>query len=280
MADNLRVTPRFLGRPGGRIAFDIEGPQGGPLVLCIPGMGDVRSTFRHLREPLVESGFRVACMDLRGHGDSDATFGRDRRNYDDAAAASDALALIEHLGGPAAIVGNSMGSGAAVIAAASRPDLVTALVLIGPFVRNTPQPLPMRWAFRVMMGGPWSSAVWLKYLPTLYPSRRGDDFDAHRARIAAALRRPGRAAAFRRTTRTDHSPAWQVVGKVRSPALVVMGEKDPDFPDPAAEASLVARTIGGRVHLVPGAGHYPQSEFPELTGPAVTQFLTGAVAGA
>jgi pimeloyl-ACP methyl ester carboxylesterase len=271
-----------LSRPGGSIAFDVTGPADAPLVVAIPGMGDVRSTFRHLRAPLVDAGLRVATMDLRGHGDSDATFGgsrRDAADYDDRAAASDALALIEHLGWPAAIVGNSMGAGAAVLAAAQRPDLVTALVLIGPFVRDVPQPAFTRLMFRAMMGGPWSSRVWLMYLPSLYPSRRDEDFAAHRKEIAESLRRPGHAAAFRRTTRTDHDPAWQAREKVQAPTLVVMGEKDPDFPDPAAEADLVATALGGEVLMVPGAGHYPQSEFPEVTGPAVTSFLQRHAAG-
>lgn len=69
-------------------------------------------------------------MDLRGHGGSDATFG----DYDDVAAATGSIALIEVLGGgPAVVVGNSMGAGAAAWAAAERPDLVAGLVLVGPF---------------------------------------------------------------------------------------------------------------------------------------------------
>ncbi|HET8588646.1 MAG TPA: alpha/beta hydrolase [Nakamurella sp.] len=272
MTNTESLPTQYLDRPGGRIAFDVAGPADGHLVVCIPGMGDLRSTFRHLRPELVKAGHRVATMDLRGHGDSDASFDA----YDDEAAASDAVALIEHLGGPAVLVGNSMGAGAAVIAAAQRPDLVTSQVLIGPFVRAVELPALMRWAFRLAMAGPWSTRVWLAYLPTLYPSRRGEDFQQHRAEIAAALRRPGRARAFRRTTRTDHTPAWEAARRVRIPTLVVMGSKDPDFPDPAAEAELAARTLGGTVLMVDGAGHYPQSEFAELTGPAVVQFLAGA----
>lgn len=266
----------YVDRPDGRIAFDVDGPATGPLVVCIPGMGDVRNTYRHLRPALTDAGCRVAVMDLRGHADSDATF----QAYDDEAAASDVLALLEHLGGPAVLIGNSMGAAAAVIAAATRPELVTALVLIGPFVRNVASPAPVRWAFRLAMGGPWSTRVWLAYLPKLYPSRRAEDFEQHRRDIAAALRRPGRAAAFRRTTRTDHAAAWEAATKVSLPTLVVMGEKDADFPDPAAEADVVARRLGGTVLMVPGAGHYPQSEFAQVTGPAVVDFMTGTVRGA
>ena len=93
----------------------------GPLVICIPGMGDLRSTYRFLVPTLVAAGYRVATMDLRGHGESSCVF----ESYDDEALASDVIALAESLGGPAVLIGNSMGAGAAVIAAAARPDLVT-----------------------------------------------------------------------------------------------------------------------------------------------------------
>jgi len=66
--------------------------------------------------------YRVAATDLRGHGDSDATFA----TYGDAETAGDVHALIEELGGPAVIVGNSMGAAAAVMVAADHPDLVRA----------------------------------------------------------------------------------------------------------------------------------------------------------
>ena len=127
-------TTAYLDRGDGRIAYDIAGS--GPLVLCVPGMADLRSTWRHLIPALVEAGFRVASMDLRGHGDSDTTFG----SYDDVAAASDIAALVEHLGGPAIVVGNSMGAAAAVIAAAQQPELIAGLALVGPFVRNPQGP--------------------------------------------------------------------------------------------------------------------------------------------
>jgi len=55
--------------------------------------------------------------------------------------------------------------------------------------------------------------------------------------------------------------------------LVVMGEKDPDFPDPKAEAEWIAGTLHGEVVMVPNAGHYPQSQRPDVTTDAVLHFL-------
>src|SRR5580693_1485215 len=94
----------MLDRDGSRIAYDVQGA--GPLVICAPGMGDIRQTFRYLVPALLDAGYRVATFDLRGHGESDTTF----TSYDDEAEASDILALAQHLGSPATVIGNSMGS--------------------------------------------------------------------------------------------------------------------------------------------------------------------------
>jgi pimeloyl-ACP methyl ester carboxylesterase len=263
-------APALLARDEGRIAYDVTGD--GPLVVCLPGMGELRSSYRYTVPALVEAGFRVATMDLRGHGDSDATFTR----YDDVAAGQDALALVEALGGPAVLVGNSMGAGAAAWAAAEQPDAVAGLALLGPFVRNAPVNPVMVWVFKLAMSGPWAGRMWLSYLPKLYPGRRPDDFAEHRNAIAASLRAPGHRAAFTATTRTSHAPVEARLSEVKAATLVVMGTADPDFPDPAAEAGWIAERLGAETVLVPDAGHYPQVERPEIVNPALVTFCREA----
>jgi pimeloyl-ACP methyl ester carboxylesterase len=262
---------QYIDRGEGRVAYDVRGR--GPLVVCLPGMGDVRFTYRVLAERLAAAGYRVATMDLRGHGDSDTTFSR----YDDVAAGQDALALIEHLsdasGASAVLVGNSMGAGAAVWAAAEQPGLVGGLVLVGPFVRNPPASAVQKLQLTLALQRPWGRASWLAYWKTLYPTSRPADFAEHRAKIAASLRRPGGWAAFKATTGTTHAPAEARLGDVHVPALVVMGTKDSDFPDPAAEARFIAGATGAEVLLVEGAGHYPHAELPDDVVPAVLALL-------
>ena len=60
---------------------------------------------------------------------------------------------------------------------------------------------------------------------------------------------------------------------VSAPTLIVMGEQDPDFPDPAAEGSWLAEALHGEVVMVADAGHYPQSQRPDVVTPAVVTFL-------
>lgn len=271
----------FLDRGPGRIAYDLSGPADGALVVCIPGMGELRSTFRFLVPALVEAGYRVATFDLRGHGDSDLGFDA----HDDVAAAADALALVEHLGGPAVLVGNSMGAGAAVWAAAERPDLVRGLALTGAFVRDPATGGALgaalaRAAFALLLARPWGPAAWRSYYTSLFPARKDGDWAAHRDAVTASLRRPGRWAAFRATTRTTHEPAHERLDRVAVPTLVVMGTKDRDWKDASAEGRFAADALRGRLLLVEGAGHYPHAEFPEQVSPAVVELVREAVARA
>jgi pimeloyl-ACP methyl ester carboxylesterase len=263
------TTSHFLQRPEGRLAYDLQGE--GPLVVCLPAMGELRSSYRLLVPLLVGSGYRVACLDLRGHGDSDATF----TAYDDEALASDTLALVEELGGPAYLVGNSMGAGAAVIAAAERPEAVLGLVLAGPFVRNPAAGRFTVLLYRLMMSKPWGPTAFMAYYPQWTPGQKPDGYDEHRAAVAANLRRPGHWRAFARTTRTTHAPAEARLDRVRAPAVVVMGTDDVDWKDPAAEAAWVGERLGAEVVMADGVGHYPQAQAPEVVAAAVQRLAAG-----
>ncbi|ALJ19708.1 alpha/beta fold hydrolase [Microbacterium sp. No. 7] len=256
-----------VSRPGGRIAVEVGGA--GPLIVCVPGMGESRASFRHLVPGLVAAGHRVAAMDLRGHGDS--TIGFDA--YDDPAAAGDVLAVIDALGGgPATVVGNSMGAAAGVLAAAERPEAVSRLVLIGPFVRDHGS-TAARLLLRVLLTRPWGPAVWRGYYRSLFGQETPADHDEHVARALSLLRRPGRWAAFQATARTSHAASETALPRVSAATLVVMGERDRDFPDPEAEAAWVAEALRGRHRMIPGAGHYPMAERPGEVLSAMLPFL-------
>lgn len=261
---------RFVNRPDGAVAYEVAG--GGPLIVCVPGMGDLRTSYRYLKPKLLAADYQVAVMDLRGHGDSDTTFSY----YGDEATAGDIAALIDELGGPAVIVGNSMAAGSAVLVAAHHPKLVTGLALVGPFVREPDTNPVMRLMTRIAMAPLWAAASWKSYLPKLYAGTKPADFAEYRDAVSAALKRPGFAAAFSQTTRTRHDAAAQALSGVTAPAVVVMGTLDPDFKDPQAEADWIATALHAELLMVPDAGHYPQSQNPQLTADAVLR-LAGAV---
>jgi len=259
---------RFLSRDEGRIAYDDIGD--GPLVILAPGIGDLRREYRFVAPALAAQGYRVVTMDLRGLGESDATFSR----YDGKAVGDDIIALIRHIdAGPAVLMGSSMAAGSAVYAAAEAPELVSRIVLIGGFTRGPVVSAPMKLLVRVLMSGPWRNAVWLGLHGTLFPLHKPEDHDEHRSKMRNNLREHGRSAALAQMMLSDHDHAEARYDKVQAPSLFVMGTADPDFPDPIEEANEVAAAIGGEAFFIEGAGHYPHVEAPELFLERVLVFL-------
>src|SRR5665811_1532403 len=185
--DNIKsVELQLLDVPGGRLAYDVTGPDHAGLVLCVAGMGDTRAAFRFLAPKLVEAGYRVARMDQRGHGASSATWA----GYGSPATGEDMLALIRHLGGPATIVGHSNAAAAAIWAAAQESAQVSGLCLIGPFLREgKPSPI-LRLAERIVTGSP---LLWTRfYYPSLYKAAKPADFGDYLRVMRSLLHEPGR----------------------------------------------------------------------------------------
>src|SRR5258708_10737840 len=105
-ADQTSAPPptQFLKLPEGQIAYDDSGGTG-PLVICAPGLGDMRQQYRFLAPRLVAAGFRVVTMGLPGHGESSV----DWPAYSPALAVADIVAMVHHLrAGKEFIAGNSM----------------------------------------------------------------------------------------------------------------------------------------------------------------------------
>jgi pimeloyl-ACP methyl ester carboxylesterase len=267
------TTPQFLDRPGGRLAYELTGDPDGPLVLLSPGMGDLRSTFDGLAAQLAADGARVVNADLRGHGESSTGWD----DYSVSAVADDLIALLRAHGGRGVLVGNSYSGSAAVIAAARAPEAVSGLVLAGAFVRDGESSALQKALFalfhRTFPGRPlWTAVAW----PSFF-KRRPANYAARKAELAANLKRPHGYDALARMTTDEgtHRHTEPMLGRVKAPALVIMGSKDPDFPDPAAEARFTADSLGGpaEVQMIEGVGHYPQTEALTEVAPAVAAFV-------
>lgn len=262
------------------MAYTVDGPADGRLVVLVPGMGDLRATWRELVGPLVGAGYRVVTTDLRGQGDSGTTF----RTHGDVATAGDVLALVDALGGgarrPAVLVGSSMGAGAVAYAAAERPDAVGALVMTGPFLRDQPGASAGRLLYPVLFARPWGARVWADYYrKTLSRGRRAPWLDEHVQAIRAAMGDPRRLAQLRALTRQlTHAPVTARLPELHLPVLAFVGRRDPDFRDPQAEGAWIERELGARVELLDDVAHYPHHQAPDVVVPAVLDFLAGLAA--
>ncbi len=262
-------TTHYLEIDGGHIAYDDTGGDG-PMVIAIPGMGDLRAQYRYLRPYLAAAGYRVVTMDVRGQGESSATWS----DYSAHAVGRDVLALLAKLGvQSAAVVGNSFAAGAALWAAHERPAKVQGAILIGPIVRDLPVAPFMAAILHLGFAGPWRYRFWTTYWNSLFPTRKPADHAQYRASLAMNLKEPGRFDALKTMVRLSKADTEAIVGSATVPSLVVMGTKDADFKDPADEARRLASRLGASTLMVKGAGHYPHVEMPEAVGPKLIAFL-------
>jgi pimeloyl-ACP methyl ester carboxylesterase len=263
------MQTQYFERTEGVLAYSDYGGSG-ELVLMLPGMGALRSEYRYLAPKLNQAGYRALTMDLRGHGESSVPW----KTYDVPSVGNDILALIEHLNaGPAHVIATSFSPGAAVWAAAERPESFRSLALIGAFVRQAKLNPLMRAGAWLMMNNPWRVRTWGMYYGTLYPTRKPADFKNYIDELMENMSQPGRFDAAVALAYTSRDPSEERLNRVKTPTLVIMGTKDPDFPDPIAEGKYIAEQTRGTLALVDGAGHYPQTEMPEETTPIVIDFL-------
>jgi len=226
---------QYLAIDGKTVAYDVTGE--GPLVVLAHGIGDNRHSYRFVAPALAGAGYRVASVDLRGCGDS--SLGWD--SYSRTDIAGDLLALVRHLGGPAVIIGQSISGGAATIAAASAPDLITGIIELAPFTRAQSFDLGGLLRVKRFRAGYMQLVQvvvrgrlrnWKKYLDVAYPVKPAD-WDSELARIDAKLSEPGRMTALQVMCKANPADAGAQLANVACPVLVIEGSADPDWPIPA-----------------------------------------------
>jgi pimeloyl-ACP methyl ester carboxylesterase len=252
-----------------RLAYDDRG--GGPLVVMLPGAGDVRSEYRFMIDRLVDAGYRVVTADLPGHGDSPVA-----DEYTVASTAGSILDLIEHLAdGPATVVATSFAPAAAVWAAVDRPDLVSGLVAISAHLDadDSAKGRFLAGVVKLLLSGPWAPAAWAKLYRTWYKQVEPPDLDREISRMRHMLADPDRRRAVRHTLTAARDGVAERIAALAVPTLTVYGSADDHFADAAGEASVLADRLGGEHLVVEGAGHYPHVEFPDRVTDAILDFL-------
>jgi pimeloyl-ACP methyl ester carboxylesterase len=119
---------------GHRIAYDVHG-EGDRALVLIHGLLMNRRMYDDLAPEMASRGNRVITLDLLGHGDSDKP--DDMRIYSMSSFASQAAALVEHLGLRAPVVGGtSLGANVTLELAVHHPERAGGLFIEMPVLED------------------------------------------------------------------------------------------------------------------------------------------------
>jgi pimeloyl-ACP methyl ester carboxylesterase len=286
------TTPEFAAMPGRGVTLHVAraGPADGPPVILLHGFPDFSYGWRRQVGPLAEAGFHVLAPDQRGYHLSEKP--RGLKHYTLDTLADDVVALIEATGRPkAALVGHDWGGVVAWHVATKDPDRVERVVAI-----NAPHPTAMSrhlWTHPSQALRSWYVfAFQLPWLPEAALKRFGG------RPLAEALRRSARPGAFTDDELDRYRRAWSEPGAIRSmlnwyrawfqaadrlparprvrpPALILWGKKDPALNPGLANDSL-SLCDQGRLVFFPEAGHWPHLEEPDDINRRLLAFLRQA----
>jgi pimeloyl-ACP methyl ester carboxylesterase len=248
----------------------------GPNLVLLHGLGASSFSWRHNLGPLARH-FRVLAPDLPPHGRSPAPLDGD---YTVAGQIRGILDFLDRRGiEQAALAGNSLGGGLALLLARDYPERFPALVLLAPAAALTRVPLifyplrlPLLGRLAAACLGPWiiPSALRLIY------HRRELITPEVVAGYAAFFRDFGRRLALGRLCRQlELLPLDQVeslLQEIRQPASLIWGDQDRILPVRQAYW-LKARLPQAQLHLLPRVGHAPQEEAPEAVNKIIIAFL-------
>lgn len=277
---------RFVSANGTRLHVAEQGT--GPMVLFLHGFPEFWWVFRHQMQAAADAGFRAVAVDLRGYGASD----KPPRGYDGYTLASDVTGLIRALGERSAVLIGSGGGGMlALTTAAFHPQAVRRLIVL-----SAAHPLRLRAAMFADPRGQFAaSGEMLRFqIPRYEHLITRDDaalvgrylrewsgpdwvrspyFAEYERRCREAMRIPQAAFCALEAYRWAFRSALRLHGyrfvkllqqPIGTPTLQMHGELDPFVLPRTAQGS--GRYVAGRYEwrLLPGVGHFPHVEAPDL----------------
>jgi pimeloyl-ACP methyl ester carboxylesterase len=246
-----------LDRPGGGIRYQVSG-SGSPAMLLTHGFAATSAMFS-ANVPAIAASRQVITWDLRGHGGS--AYPADELYYGADAALGDMAALLTHCQvSRAVLAGHSLGGYLSLDFTLRFPDRVAALVLIdtGPGFRN--DAARDGWNRRAE-----GTAVRL--------AERGLGAVGSSAELHADEHRDasGLILAARHTLTQRDSHVLAGLPGIAVPTLVVVGFDDEPFL--AAADYMTAKIPRARKVVIPGAGHAPNVDNPEVFDAELDAFL-------
>lgn len=263
--DPTRICGRYVPARASGSGADLyveEAGEGVP-VLCLHTAGaDARQYGALLADADLASRCRIVAFDMPFHGRTMPPLDWDGGSYtlDAATYLAWVVAALETvIGEPAILVGCSMGAAIALVAAAERPDLLRGVIALEPPLRSPGRRNPYL-AHAAVSGGAHNAAYVRGLMSPLGPV-------GHRRRAAWIYAQGGPGVytgdlAFYSDEFDGHVIGPRIdTGRV--PVTLMTGEYDYSATVADGEA-LSALIPGSRFVPMPGLGHFPMSEHPDL----------------
>ncbi|TVK90588.1 Epoxide hydrolase 4 [Bagarius yarrelli] len=275
---------------GLRFHYVAAGERGKPLMLFLHGFPEFWFSWRHqLRE--FKSEFRVVAVDMRGYGESDLPPSTEcyRLDY----LVTDIKDIVEYLGyNRCFLVGHDWGGIIAWLFAIHYPEMVVKLVVL-----NSPHPCVFAdYALRhpsQMLKSSYFFFFQLPRFPELMLSI--NDFKALKSLFTSrssgiglkgrwltaeeleaylyALSQPGALTAALNYYRNVFSFLPLKQSEVRSPVLLLWGERDAFLEQDMAEACRLYIRNHFRLNIISGASHWIQQDQPDIVNTLIWTFL-------
>ena len=272
---------------GLRLHYVVDGPESGPLVVLLHGFPEFWWGWRRQIPALATAGFRVAALDLRGTGESEAP--REVERYDMQLLAGDTVALINHLGRERAhLVGHDWGAGIAWAVALGFPQRVERLAAL-----QVPHPRAFLEGFRSVAQLRASWYAWfIQFEGTAeqvfgadrcrflvdWAFGRGLFSDQEIERYRSMLDRPGRLTAWFAVYRANYRPDVtvfppEVMPNATVPTLFIYGDADFAILPVAVERCGDYVDAPYQMARLKGASHWVQHERADEVNRLLVDFL-------
>lgn len=260
------------------LRYDVVGD--GDLVVLVMGTGAKGHVWTlHQVPALVDAGYRVVTFDARGISPTPrpAGSGYPHMTIDDLV--GDVAKLIEHLGGPAHVVGTSLGARVVQELALSRPDLVRRAVAMAAHGRldevNRRLTAGERQLFDTAVVLPPEFKAAIDAILNLSPATLRDTAKARDwidiLAFSAEPMDPGERGQLEVSAQLENRVA--AYHAITSPLLVV-GFAD-DRMVPTSLCREVADAVPGAQYVeIPDAGHFGYLEQPEKVNQVILDFLS------
>lgn len=270
-----RVEHRYAENEGVRIHYVVAGA--GPLVVMVHGFPDFWYSWREQIASL-EDTYRIAAVDLRGYNGSDKPKGVE--NYAMPLLVADIAAVIAAEGEESAVVaGHDWGGAIAWSLAMSRPELVSALVIL-----NLPHPAGLRRELATNPDQQQSSAYAYAFQkPDAHRALTAEGLagwvtdESARARYVEAFERSDFEAMlnYYKANFPSGAGAAETVAfpKVQCPVLMFHGLEDEALLPGALNETWnwVERDL--TLVTIPGAGHFVQQDASEMVSETMRDWL-------